>query len=234
MVILFIFYSTDSSNLFILRTYSTPQHIFCCVLQLLLYLLSEGNECRLYYSCGAQYNPLNGLLRHMEVQLGKHLPVRKGGEINVKIRQMFLIDKSIYMRNSRLEVIELMMRDDDEEHHGGQAVAGHMPYYWGGRMSGCVGLVLTTTHCTENYGGTQQPLCLLQKLYGSAKGHLDYDSRDFDLWAECVSSAQTNPNDLPVENVPVTELLSCGVGRDVVVQVDKLWEVIFDNLCSHH
>lgn len=43
---------------------------------------------------------------------------------------MFLIDKTIYMRNSRLKVIELMMQDDDK-HHGGQAVAGHMPYYWG-------------------------------------------------------------------------------------------------------
>ena len=39
---------------------------------------------------------------------------------------------------------------------------------------------------------------------------------------------------LPVEKVPVTELLLCGVCRDVVVQVDKLWEEIFYNLSSHH
>ena len=39
---------------------------------------------------------------------------------------------------------------------------------------------------------------------------------------------------LPVEDVPVTELLLCGVCRNIVVQVNKLWEEIFYNLCSHH
>lgn len=39
---------------------------------------------------------------------------------------------------------------------------------------------------------------------------------------------------LPVENIPVTMLLLCGVCRDIVVQVNKVWEEIFYNLCSHH
>lgn len=39
---------------------------------------------------------------------------------------------------------------------------------------------------------------------------------------------------LPVEKVPVTQLLWCGVCRNIVVQVNKLWEVKFHNLSSHH
>lgn len=39
---------------------------------------------------------------------------------------------------------------------------------------------------------------------------------------------------LPVEDVPVTELLLGGVCRNVVVHVNKLWEEMFYGLCSHH
>ncbi len=39
---------------------------------------------------------------------------------------------------------------------------------------------------------------------------------------------------LPVEDAPVAEFLLCGVCRNIVVQVNKLWEEIFNNLCSHH
>lgn len=39
---------------------------------------------------------------------------------------------------------------------------------------------------------------------------------------------------LPVEEVPVAELLRCGVRRDVVVQVHQLREEVLRHLGSHH
>lgn len=57
--------------------HSTHQYIVCHVLQFLVYLLPEGAQHRLYHSCSAQHNPLHCLLWHVEVQLGKHLPVHR-------------------------------------------------------------------------------------------------------------------------------------------------------------
>lgn len=45
---------------------------------------------------------------------------------------------------------------------------------------------------------------------------------------------QINTGVLPVEEVPITELLLCGACRNIVVQVNKLREEMFYNLCSHH
>lgn len=54
---------------------TTHQYVGGGVLQFLVYLLPEGAQDRHYCSCGALCNFLQCLLRHMEVQLGKYLPI---------------------------------------------------------------------------------------------------------------------------------------------------------------
>lgn len=75
----------------------------------------------------------------MEVQLGKHLPVRN----ETNLQQMFLIDKTSYEGSSRFKAIELMM-SGDVKHQGGQAAAGYVPYQWPGR--GWVGVCWIGSH----------------------------------------------------------------------------------------